>query len=112
MAKLKGGYSSDASLVFQSWLIDIWVCILECCLSEWEAMQLVKDFTSEHAQPEVEYYLGLPPKIKSFQGLIDHLSFMFQSCQTVSSLIGDFYNQFQKACEIKDMFADELQVLV
>ena len=73
---IKGGYSSNASLVYQSWLKD-YLClhVLECCLSQWEAIQLVKDYTSEHAQLEVEYYLGLTPKSEqSFQGLIDHLT--------------------------------------
>ena len=61
-AKFKGGYSSDASLVFQSWLKDIQVYTIECCLSQQEAIQLVKDYTSEQARSEVEYYLGLTPK--------------------------------------------------
>ena len=113
VAKFKGGYSSDASLVFQSWLKDIWVYTIECCLSQWEAIQLVKDYTSEQARSEVEYYLGLIPKEEqSFQGLIYHLSFTFQSCKTVSSLIADFYNWFQKTRETEDAFADELQILV
>ena len=113
MEKFKGGYSSDASLVFQSWLKDIQVYTIECCLSQWEAIQLVKDYTSEQARSEVEYYLGLTPKEEqSFQGLIDHLSLTFQSCKTVSSLIADFYNQFQKTRETEDAFADELQILV
>ena len=61
----------------------------------------------------MEYYLGLTPKEEqSFQGLIDHLSLAFQSCETVSSLIADFYNQFQKTRETEDAFADELQILV
>ena len=78
VAKLKGGYSSDASLVFQSWLKDIWVYTIERCLSQQEAIQLVKDNTSEQARSEVEYYLGLTPKEgQSFQGLIDHLSLTF-----------------------------------
>ena len=95
VAKFKGGYSSDASLVFQSWLKGIQVYTIEHCLSMWEAIQLVKDYTSEQARSEVEYYLGLTPKEEqSFQGLIDHLSLTFQSCETVSSLIADFYNQF------------------
>ena len=38
LAKFKGGYSSDASLVFQSWLKDIWIYTLECYLSQWEAI--------------------------------------------------------------------------
>ena len=79
VAKFIGGYSSDASLVFQSWLKDIQVYVLECCLSQQEAIQLVKDYTS---------------------------------CEMVSSLITDFYNQFQKTRETEDVFADELQVLV
>ena len=62
VAKFKGGYSSDASLVFQLLLKDIWVYTLECCLSQREAIQLVKDYTSEQARSEVEYYLGLTPK--------------------------------------------------
>ena len=113
VAKFKGGYSSDASLVFQSWLKDIRVYTIEHCLSQWEAIQLVKDYTSEQARSEVEYYLGLTPKEEqSFQGLINHLSLAFQSCKTVSSLIADFYNWFQKTRETEDAFANELQILV
>ena len=113
MAKCKGGYSSNASLVYQSWLKDIWVYTLEHCLAQWEAIQLVKDYTSEQTRSEVEYYLGLNPKEEqSFQGLIDHLGLAFQSCKTVSFLIADFYNWSQKTWETEDAFADELQVLV
>ena len=73
----------------------------------------MKDYTSEQARSEVEYYLGLTPKEEqSFQGLIDHLSLTFQSCEAVSSLIADFYNRFQKTRETEDAFADELQILV
>ena len=62
VAKFKGGYTSDASLVFLSWLKDIQFYTIECHLSQWEAIQLVKDYTSEQARSEVEYYLGLTPK--------------------------------------------------
>ena len=73
----------------------------------------MKDYTSEQARSEVEYYLGLTPESEqSFQGLIDHLNLAFQPCEMVSSLIADFYNQSQKTRETKDVFADELQVLV
>ena len=113
MAKLKGGYSSNAILVFQSWLKHVWLYVLEHCLFQQEAIQLVKECTFKHAWLEVEYYLGLTPKSEqSFQGLIDHLGLTFQPCKMVSSLIGDFYNQFQKAREPEDVFADELQILV
>ena len=114
VAKFKGGYSSDASLVFQSWLKDIRVYTIERhCLSQQEAIQLVKDYTSEQARSEVEYYLGLTPEQEqSFQGLIEHLSLAFQSCKTVSSLIADFYNWCQRTRETEDAFTDELQILV
>ena len=114
VAKFKGGYSSDASLVFQSWLKDIQVYTIQRCLSQWEAIQLVKDYTSKQARSEVEYYLGLTPKEEqSFQELIDHLSLSFSIfCKNVSSLIADFYNQFQKTRETEDAFADELQILI
>ena len=85
---------------------------IEHHLSQQEAIQLVKDYTSKQARIEVEYYLGLTPEEEqSFQGLIDHLSLAFQSCKTVSSLIADFYNQSQKIRETEDAFADELQIL-
>ena len=113
VTKLKGVYSSDASLAYQSWLKDIWVYVLEHHLSQWEAIQLAKDYTSEHAQFKVEYYLGITTESEqSFQGPIDHLNLAFQSCKMVSSLIADFYNWCQKAQETKDMFADKLQVQV
>ena len=84
VAKFKGGYSSNASLVFQSWLKDIWVYTIECGMSQWEAIQLVKDYTSEQARSEVEYYLGFTPKQEqSFQGLIDHLSLAFSEVESI-----------------------------
>ena len=63
VAKLMGGYSSYASLIFQLLLKDIWMYVLECHLTSYH-FQIMKDYTSEHAQFEVEYYLGLTPKSK------------------------------------------------
>ena len=62
VANFKGGYFSDASLVYQLWLMDIQVYTLECCLSQWEAIQLVKDYILEQDRSEVEYYFGLTPE--------------------------------------------------
>ena len=53
----------------------------------------------------------LPKKISSLEGLIDHLHHAFQSGKTLSELISDFYGQSSKAREMKDTFADDLQVL-
>ena len=74
ISKLKGRYTSSAGLVFQSWLKDIHVLIQDRRLTQREAIQLVKDFTVEHAQDEVEFYMGMVMKEdQSFEGLIEHL---------------------------------------
>ena len=112
ISKLKGGYSSLAGLVFQSWLKDIHVHVEDRRLTQREGIQLVKDFTTEHAQDEVEFYMGMVAKEdQSFEGLIDHLHDAFQSGKTLSELISDFFGQSQKARETEDNFADDLQVL-
>ena len=48
---------------------------------------------------------------QSFEGLIDHLHDAFQSGETLSELISDFYGWSQKTRETEDTFADDLQVL-
>ena len=55
--KLKGGYSATAMLVFNSWLKDVEMCVKEHKLTNPEAVQLVKDYTSEGARGTVEFYL-------------------------------------------------------
>ena len=50
-----------------------------------EAIQLVKDFTMEHAQGEVEFYMGMvAEKDQSFKGLAKHLLDTFQSGEMLS----------------------------
>ena len=49
---------------------------------------------------------------QTFEGLIQHLKNAFQSGKTISKLISDFYSWAQKKNESKDMFADDLKVLV
>ena len=112
ISKLKGGYSSSARLIFQSWLKDICVHVEDRRLTQREAIQWVKDFTAEHGHNEVEFYMGMmAEEDQSFEGLMDHLCDAFQSGETLSELISDFYGQSQKARETKDTFADDLQVL-
>ena len=48
---------------------------------------------------------------QSFEGLIDHLCDAFQSGETLSELISDFYGQSQKTRETEDTFTDDLQLL-
>ena len=90
--KLKGGYSATANLIFQSWLKDIWVHVEDHYLSEREAMQLIKDFTAEHACDKVEFYKGVGcERPAAFEGLMQHLKNAFQSGKTINELISDFY---------------------
>ena len=66
-------------------------------LSQREAMQLIKDFTAEHACNEVEFYMGMVvDEQQTFEGLIQHLKNAFQSGETTSELISDFYARAQK----------------
>ena len=111
--KLKGGYSATVNLIFQSWLKDIRVHVEDRNLTEREAMQLVKDFTAECAHNEVEFYMGMvADDQKTFEGLVQHLKNAFQSGETTSELISNFYARAQKKNESEEAFADELQILV
>ena len=76
-------------------------------------MQLVKDFTAECAHDKVEFYMGMvADEQQTFKGLIQHLKNAFQSDETTSKLISDFYARAQKKNESEEAFADELQILV
>ena len=111
--KLKGGYSATVNLIFQSWLKDIRVHVEDRNLTQREAMQLIKDFTAEHAHNEIEFYMGMvADEQQTFEGLIQHLKNAFQSGETTSKLISDFYAWAQKKNESEEAFADELQILV
>ena len=112
--KLKGGYSATANLIFQLWLKDINIHVKDQNLTEREAIQLVKDFTAERALcNEVEFYMGMiMDDQQTFDGLVNHLKNAFQSGETMSELISDFYGCHQKRNELEDVFANDLQVLV
>ena len=45
---------------------------------------------------------------QTFEGLIQHLKNVFQSGETTSKLISDFYARAQKKNESEEVFADEL----
>ena len=95
--RLKGGYSATANLIFQSWLKDIRAHVEDMNLTQREAMQLIKVFTAEHVRDEVEFYMGMvADEQQTFEGLIQHLKNAFQSGETTSELISDFYARAQK----------------
>ena len=59
ITKLKGGYSADMELMFQSWHADIEAHIVDCNLDNPATLQLIKDQNLEGAHHEVEYQLDL-----------------------------------------------------
>ena len=62
-------------------------------LTEGEAIQLVKDFTAERAHDEVEFYMGMiTDDQQTFDDIVNHLKNAFQSGETVSELINNFYS--------------------
>ena len=78
--KLKGGYSANAMLVFNSWLKDIEMCVRERKLTNMEAIQLIKDYTAEGARGVVEFYLDTTATWK-YHELVEHLRTSFESVQ-------------------------------
>ena len=53
ITKLKGGYSTSATLIFNSWLKDIEMYVFERKLSNGNTIQLVEDCTSDQARNAV-----------------------------------------------------------
>ena len=92
--KLKGGYSASAMVIFNSWLKDIEMCVRERKLTNMEAIQLVKDYTAEGARGAVEFYLDTN-STRKYHELVEHLRTSFESSETFSSLVGDFYSHIQ-----------------
>ena len=108
--KLKGRYSANAMLIFNSWLKDIEMCVRERKLTDMEAIQLIKDYTAEVARGALEFYLDTNSTWK-YHELVEHLRTSFECSETFSSLVGDFYSRIQQPRETEDKFADELQIL-
>ena len=82
-------------------------------LTEREAIQLVKDFTAEGAHNGIEFYFSMiVDDQQTFDGLGSHLKCAFQSGETVSELISNFYGQQQRKNESEDVFVDDLQILL
>ena len=76
-------------------------------------MQLIRDFTAEYTHDKVEFYMGMVAEDQqTFEGLVLHLKNAFQSGETISELIGNFFSWVQKKNESEDVFVDDLQILV
>ena len=111
--RLKAGYLAMTNLIYQSWLKDIKLHVEDWYLTEGEAIQLVKDFIAERALDEVEIYMGMiVDDQQTFDGIVNHLKSTFQSGETISELISNFYCYHQRENELEDVFSNDLQILV
>ena len=110
LAKLKGGYTTEANLFFQSWAKDVQAIVIDRQMSDSEAMQLIKEHTEGVACRQVDNYFDFSDN-QTFSGLMKELSTAFESCQDEASLMADFYSRKQLARENDDEFAEQLQLL-
>ena len=110
LTKLKGGTTANASLFFTSWVKDARAVIAERSMSNFESLQLVKDYTEGKARAQVEFYLASTPN-PTFEGLIQNLAKSFQSGEDKATIKRDFYSRMQQSKESVDDFADMLQLL-
>ena len=110
LAKLKGGYTTEANLFFQSWAKDVQAIVIDRQMSDNEALQLIKEHTEGTARRQVDNYLDFSDN-QTFSGLMRELSTAFESCQDEASLMADFYSRKQLAEENDDEFAEQLQLL-
>ena len=69
--KLKGRYSANAMLIFNSWLKDIEICVSKWKLTNMEVVQLMKDYTTGGGRGAKEFYLDAN-SMWSYKELIEH----------------------------------------
>ena len=77
ISKLKGGYLAIGALIFNSCIKDLDICVQDCNLTEHEAVQLVKDYTTEHTCGTVKFYLNMNDQW-SYSKLIEHFKNIIQ----------------------------------
>ena len=109
--KFKGVYSTDVKLVFHSWHADVLSHIQDCELDNKVVIQLIKDQTQESAHWKVEFQLDFYGGDILYQDLLKHFSIAFQGDNNEANLLAKFYSHTQRAKELEEAFADELQLL-
>ena len=81
------------------------MCVWEYRLSNLEAVQVVKDYTSGNSRSVVEFYLDTN-STWNFKALIGYLRISFEMGSSYSSLVGNFYSQSQQNKETEDQCVD------
>ena len=112
ITKLRGGYSTNAELMFRSWKSDILANINDRELDNKLAIQLIKEQTLDNARREVEFQLDLCSGDITYQDLLQHLGIAFQGGDDEANILAEFYSRHQYAKESEESFTDELQLLV
>ena len=110
ITKLRGGYSTDAELMFRSWKSDILAYINNRKLDNKSAI-LIKEQTLDNAHREVEFQLELCGGKITYQDLLQHLGVTFQGGYNEANVLAEFYSRRQYTKESEEAFADELQLL-
>ena len=110
LAKLKGGYSSEASLFFQGWAKDVRAIVEDHQLTDSEAIQLIKEHIEASACKQVDSFLDLIEH-PTFDMLMNELAAVYSPTDDDASLMSEFYGRKQLAKETDDAFAEELQLL-
>ena len=67
------------------------MCIQEWMLSNMEAIQLIKDYTSDNARGAEEFSLDIS-STRNYKVLIEYLQTSFEMGESFSSLVGAFYS--------------------
>ena len=83
------------------------MCVHSHNLLEHKTVQLIKDFTTDHALGVAKFYLDTNEEW-IVSKLVEHLQILFESCKTFSSLLGEFYSQYKKSKEMDGQFTAEL----
>ena len=110
LAKLKGGYSSEANLFFQGWAKDVRAVVADRQLTDSEAIQLIKEYTEASARKQVDSFLDLAEH-PTFDTLMKELAAVYSPTDDDASLMSEFYGRKQLTKETDDAFAEELQLL-
>ena len=96
LAKLKGGYSSEASLFFQGWAKDVQAVVADCELTENEAIQLIKEYTEASARKQVDSFVDFTEN-PTFDMLMKELAAVYSPTDDDVSLMSEFYGHKQLA---------------
>ena len=98
LAKLKGGYSSEANLFFQGWAKHVQAVVADRQLTDSEAIQLVKEYTEGSAHKQVDSFLDFNEH-PTFEKLMKELAAVYSPPDDDASLMSEFYSRKQLANE-------------